>query len=250
MSVMEDAAPPSASRRRPSAWAWLVVVSAVFVGGLVVALGIWWAASHETRITSYAVQGSLAGVELDLGAGSAELVGGGQGALEVRRTDRFSFDHPSTERRDVRGGVLHIGSACPKTVPSGCKVSYRVAVPDNVPVTVRTSTGTVRVGELRASANIQTDSGNVVVDGFCGFQLSARSRAGDVSASTVCSPERMELRSGEGDVRAVVPRGRYRVDAVSDAGRQRVRGLTVTDDAPFLIQALSTRGAVEVQGGP
>jgi hypothetical protein len=60
----------------------------------------------------------------------------------------------------------------------------------------------------------------------------------------------MELRSGDGDVRAVVPRGRYRVDAVSDAGRQRVRGLTVADDAPFLIQALSTRGSVEVQGGP
>src|SRR5262249_25149443 len=153
---------------------------AVLVGGLVVALGIWWAASRETRITSYAVQGSLAGVELDLGAGSAELVGGGQGALEVRRTDRFAFDHPSAERRDVRAGVLHCGSACPKTVPSGCQVTYRVAVPDNVPVTVRTSTGTVRVGALRASARIQTDSGNVVVDGFCGFQLSARSRAGDV----------------------------------------------------------------------
>jgi hypothetical protein len=29
-----------------------------------------------------------------------------------------------------------------------------------------------------------------------------------------------------------------------------VRGLTVTDDAPFLVQALSTRGSVEVQGGP
>jgi Toastrack DUF4097 len=250
MSVMEDAAPVAAPRRRPSAWAWLVVVSAVLVGGLVVTLGIWWAASHETRITSYSVQGSLGGVELDLGAGSAEFVRGGQGALEVRRTDRFSFDHPATERRDVRGGVLHIGTACPKTVPSGCEVAYRVAVPDNVPVTVRTTTGTVKLGDLRSSARVKTDSGNVVVDGFCGFQLSARSRAGDVRANTVCSPERMELRSGEGDVRAVVPRGRYRVDAVSDAGRQRVRGLTVTDDAPFLIQALSTRGAVEVQGGP
>jgi hypothetical protein len=250
MSVMEDAPAVTPSRRRPSAWAWLVAFSAVVVGGLVLGLGIWWATSRETRVTSYAVQGSLAGVELDLGAADAELVGGGQGALEVRRTDRFAFDHPSVERRNVSAGVLHIGSDCPKTVPSGCHVSYRVAVPDNVPVTVRTGTGTVRVGALRSSARIQTDSGDVAVDAFCGFQLSARSRMGDVSASTVCSPERMELRSGDGDVRAVVPRGRYRVDAVSDAGRQRVRGVTVTDDAPFLVQALSTRGAVEVQGGP
>lgn len=249
MSVMEDAPPVAPSRRRPSAWAWLVAFSAVLVGGLVLAVGVWWATSHETRITSYAVQGSLAGVELDMGAADVELVGGGQGALEVRRTDRFTFDHPSLERRSVSSGVLHIASACPRTVPSDCQVSYRVAVPDNVAVTVRTSTGTVRVGALRASARIQTDSGNVVIDAFCGFQLSARSRAGDVGATTVCSPERMELRSSDGDVRAVVPRGRYRVDAVSDVGRQRVRGLTVADDAPFLIQALSTRGAVEVQGG-
>jgi putative adhesin len=250
MSVMEDAPPVAPSRRRPSAWAWLVAFSAALVGGLVLAVGVWWATSHETRITSYAVQGSLAGVQLDMGAADVELVGGGQGALEVRRTDRFTFDHPSVERRSVANGVLRIGSACPKTVPSNCRVAYRVAVPDNVPVTVRTSTGAVRVGELRASAGIQTDSGDVTVDAFCGFQLSARSRAGDVSANTGCSPERMELRSGDGNVRAVVPRGRYRVDAVSDAGRQRVRGLTVTDDAPFLIQALSTRGSVEVQGGP
>jgi Putative adhesin len=250
MSVMEDAPLVAPSRRRPSAWAWLVAFSAVLVGGLVLALGVWWATSHETRITSYAVQGSLAGLELDLGAADVELVGGGQGALEVRRTDRFAFDHPSVERRTVSSGVLRIASDCPKSVPSGCKVSYRVAVPDNVPVTVRSSTGAVKLGALRSSALVQTDSGDVDIDGFCGFQLSARSRMGDVRASTVCSPERMELRSGDGDVRAVVPRGRYRVDAVSDAGRQRVRGLTVTDDAPFLIQALSTRGAVEVQGGP
>src|SRR5215468_7154799 len=157
MSVMEDAPAVAAHRRRPSAWAWLVAVSAVLIGGLVAGLAIWWAASRETRITSYSVQGSLAGVELDVGAGDVELVGGGQGALEVRRTDRFTFDHPSVERRSVSSGVVHIGSACPKAVPSDCRVSYRVAVPDNVPVTVRTSTGTVRLDQLNASARIQTD---------------------------------------------------------------------------------------------
>jgi hypothetical protein len=250
MSVMEDALPVAASRRRPGAWAWLVVVSAVLIGGLVATLGIWWAASRETRITSYAVQGSLAGVELDVGHADTELVGGGTGALEVRRTDEFAFGHPSDERRAVDGGVLRISNACPSTVPSGCDVAYRVVVPDNVPVTVRTSSGTVRVQDLRASARIRTDTGDVVVDSFCGFRLAAQTRTGDVRASTSCSPERMELRSTDGDVRVVVPPGRYRIDASSDTGRRRVRGVTATDDAPFLIQALSTRGAVEVQGGP
>ena len=55
------------------------------------------------------------------------------------------------------------------------------------------------------------------------------------------------LRSRSGDVRAVVPAGRYRVDADSDGGSSRVAGLTPVEDAPFQIQALSTSGDVTVE---
>ena len=48
-------------------------------------------------------------------------------------------------------------------------------------------------------------------------------------------------------MRAVVPSGRYQIDAQSDSGESRLRGLTDTDDAPFLIQALSTSGDVSVE---
>jgi len=44
--------------------------------------------------------------------------------------------------------------------------------------------------------------------------------------------------------------GRYRIDAHSDAGTDRVRGLTVADDASFTVQALSGSGDVSVESAP
>ena len=85
-------------------------------------------------------------------------------------------------------------------------------------VNVRTTSGRVQVAGLNGSARISTGSGGIAVDGFCGFRLIATSVSGDVRGGADCSPDRVELRSTGGDVHAIVPPGRYRVDAHSDAG--------------------------------
>jgi hypothetical protein len=51
-------------------------------------------------------------------------------------------------------------------------------------------------------------------------------------------------------VSAVVPPGRYQIDADSTDGSSRIRGLTPADDAPFQIQALSNSGDVDLQAAP
>ena len=84
----------------------------VLVAGALLA---WWAASRETRTSSYRVLGDLAGIELDLGDADVQLDGGG-GAVELRRVDRFAFGHASTERRSVQDNVLRIASRCPDQV--------------------------------------------------------------------------------------------------------------------------------------
>jgi DUF4097 and DUF4098 domain-containing protein YvlB len=132
-------------------------------------------------------------------------------------------------------------------VIASCSASYRVTVPDNIPVTVRTSSGDVRFDAYRGSATIATTTGSISVGSYCGFLLQARAESGDVQASAACAPERMLLRSRSGDVRAIVPPGRYRVDADSDGGHRRVTGLTPAEDAPFQIQALSGAGDVDVE---
>jgi hypothetical protein len=251
VSITEDApvqARPQASARhaRSAAWWWLVAACAAILVAVAATLAIWWAASRETRTTTYRVLGDLAAIRLDLGQADVEIDGGAT-AVEVRRVDRFAYGAPSRERRSVAAGALSISSRCPDQVLGSCRASYRLAVPDNVPLEIQTSSGTVNVTGVRASVTINTGSGPIAASGFCGFLLRATSDSGDVRALSECSADRLELRSRAGDVRAVVPSGRYQIDAQSDTGSSRVRGLTNAPDAPFQIQALSTSGDVSVE---
>jgi hypothetical protein len=258
VSITEDAPAPATERRstipepaparRISPWWALVGACAVALAVAAAAMLVWWAATRETRITTYHVVGDLSSITLDVGAADVEVDGGASGSVEVRRTDRFAFGHSAQERRTLAAGGLSIASRCPDQLLGACHSAYRVSVPDNVGVTVRTSSGGVLIAGLRASTRIATSSGAIAATGFCGFSLRATSESGDVRAAAECSPDRLELRSGSGDVHAVLPPGRYQVDAASDRGRARVSGVTVADDAPFAVQALSGSGDVSVEG--
>jgi hypothetical protein len=226
-----------------------VSASAVVVVGVLVALGIADLASSRERLISFAVAGELDGVTLDVGESDVDVVRGRQGSLvRVERTDRFSFGHSARVQRTIESGRLRLQSRCPTTVLHACSVGYRVVVPDNVPVDIRTGAGAVRLHDYRGSARISTDSGNIAVQGYCGFMLQARTETGDVTASTACPPPQLSLRSTSGDVRAFVPTGRYEVDAASTAGTLAVRGLTQVSDSPFSIEVLSSKGNVLVEG--
>jgi hypothetical protein len=251
VSITEDApvqAPPEQSAESPArlSWWWLVGASGlllVFVAG---ALAVWWLATRETRTTSYRVLGDLTALRLDIGDADLELDGGAP-AVEVRRVDRFAFGRPAVEQRTTEAGRLTVVSRCPQQVLGGCRTTYRVTVPDNVPVEVDTSSGDVSLSGVRASVRVNTDSGAISATAFCGFVLRASSETGDVSAVSECPTERLELRSVEGDVHAVVPAGRYEIDAQSESGTERVRGLTQVENGAFQIQALSTNGDVLVE---
>ncbi len=222
--------------------------SATLILGGAAILGAWWLTSSETRIARYSVRGAVMRVSLDLASGSAVVVGGGSGrVVDVRRTDEFAFGRRPAATRAIDDGVLRLRSRCPATVLTSCDAHYQVTVPDNIPVTVRTSSGDVRFSAYRGSATIVTTTGDISVGGYCGFLLQARAESGDVSATASCAPERLLLRSRSGNVRASVPAGRYRVDADSDEGRRRVEGLVSADEAPFQIQALSGAGDVDVE---
>jgi hypothetical protein len=260
MSITEDAPAAAPARRSPvrlpgsarraSPWWWLVAGSALLLIVVTLVLVAWWAATRETRNARSRVIGTLSAIELNLGDAPVQITGGASGAVEVRRTEEISFGHAPKVTRSVSGGVLRITSRCPETILGTCQSSFRVAVPDNVLVNVRTTSGRVAISGLNGSARVATGSGAVSIGGFCGFTLVVTSASGDISSAADCSPDRMELRSGSGDVRAVVPSGRYRVDANSDAGTARVRGPTVADDASFTVQALSGSGDVTVESAP
>ena len=238
-----------AARRPQLPWTSLVVASAAALLVVAVGLLVWWAATKETRIASYRVTGDLTRIEIDVHSGGVEITDAGGKAVEVRRTDSFAFDRPAHERRGVRAGVLRLSSRCPRLVVGSCTSNYRVAVPENVPVAIRSGDGDVRIAAFRGSAEVTTGAGNVFVDGFCGFALSVKTGSGAARATATCSPQSLNLRSSTGDVQATVPAGGYRVEADSSNGDTEVSGIQRNAGAPYEIQALSDAGDVTVRGG-
>jgi hypothetical protein len=227
-----------------------VSASAVVIVGCLAGLAVWGFQSMRQRVVSFDVRGTLQGVLLDLGDAKVEVVRGTDAnKVSVLRTERFSFGHGARTSREVSAGVLHVRSRCPVTVLHACSADYRVVVPDNVAIDVRTTSGAIRLTDFHGSGRVSTVSGNVDVSGFCGFSLQVRAEQGDIGVSSPCAPQRLSLRSTRGAVHAVVPPGRYQVDAESASGRQQVRGgIEQVSDAPFSIQALSTSGDVLVEG--
>jgi hypothetical protein len=208
-------------------------------------------ASRHDRLVSYPVTGSFDGLAFDLDEGNIAVVGGGRrDAVEVRRTERSSFGHNAITRRAVSGGFFRVRSRCPTTLLGPCGVDYRVVVPDNVAVHIRTSGGQVSFRGYRGSALVTTGGGGIDISGYCGNSFDARAGGGDITFDAACAPPRLSLRSTSGAIRAVLPVGRYDIDAESSSGDEHVRGLTSRPDAPYSVQALSGSGDVAVEARP
>ncbi len=212
-------------------------------------LGVLWLSSTETRTVSSHLPASLRGIELRVQSGDVAIIGGSQTGVSISSSDRSVFGHGPRERRSLLGGILRISSGCPRMVVGSCRASYRIGVPNDVPISIRTEHGDIRLDGYRGSADIATDTGAINVEGYCGFVLGAASASGDVTVSTACSPERLTLRSDSGDVSASVPTGNYRIQAASGAGATSVSGLVDDGGAPWAIEALSNTGKVRLSAG-
>ena len=214
---------PGAHRRaaRTLAWWWLVA-ACVLVLVLVAAalLAVWWA--HYARDAHHHLPRAR------------RPRGRAAGPRRRRRGDRRRRDRgrgPARRRVRVRparrssaarshDGTLTIISRCPDQVLGSCHASFRAdrarqrAARDRDVLAASSASracapsvaGHHRLGRRsprRASAASRC----------------ARSRTPATSTSaSECSAERLELRSRSGDVHAVVPAGRYQIDAQSDTG--------------------------------
>jgi hypothetical protein len=235
--------------RNLSAWSLVLVGSAAVLLTAAAVLAVLWLSSSKMTAISSHVTASLMGIELRVQSGDVAVVGGSQHGVSVTSDNHSVFGYGPGQHRSLRDGILRISSSCPRMVVGTCSASYRLLVPNDVPISIRTEHGDIRLEGYRGSADIATDSGAIKVEDFCGFVLGAASASGDVTVSSACSPERLTLRSDSGDVSASVPSGDYRIQAASGAGDTTVRGLTDDSGAPWAIEALSNTGDVKLTAG-
>jgi hypothetical protein len=228
-----------------------VAASAVLVVGAAVALIAGALVTREEQHVSYQVRGALNGMTVDVADADVTIRRGGERTtLGVERVDRFAFGHDPGARRSVTAGVLQLRSRCPRTVLHRCSIAYVLTVPDNIPLDVRTTSGSIVFRGYRGSARVVSRSGDVDVGDYCGNSLQVRAVSGDVEATASCAPPELELRTTTGSVLARVPAGRYQVDAQTAVGQPLVRGIGVVPEAPYAIRALSSSGSVVVERAP
>src|SRR4051812_24128466 len=102
---------------RLSPWGRVVAISALLIVGGLLALGLAGLATRERRLVSYPVDGVPQGLTFDLGDGDITIVGGGRdGAVEVRRTERYAYGRSPRTARTVQAGVLKVTSRCPTSL--------------------------------------------------------------------------------------------------------------------------------------
>jgi hypothetical protein len=238
---------PARAARRPRGWNAAVAASAAIFVIVGLAVGIGWLASHHENVSKFYLPGPVRRITLQLSSGDAVVVPSGSTAVEVRRTDDYAFGHRASEHRSYSDGELTVASGCPRIVVGSCSASYEIAAPETATVDVRTTSGKVRLDGFRGSANVRTGSGNVFAAAYCGFGLSAVSGSGDLHVSAACAPQHLQLHTGSGNVVALVPPGRYRIQATG--GHRRVTGVTSDPNAPFTLDAHSGSGGVTIGGG-
>jgi hypothetical protein len=232
-----------------SPWGRVVAISALLVVGGAVALAVAALASTHDYRRSYPVVGAVESLRFDLADGDITIVGGGQReGVQVSRTERYAFGHGPDTRRAAQGSGFSVRSRCPTSLLGPCTVAYRVVVPDNVGLDIRTTSGNVSLRDYRGSARVTTTAGGIDISGYCGNSLDARADAGAITMQADCAPPRMTLRTGSGAISASMPAGRYDLDAESTSGDADVRGVIARDDAPYSVQVLSGSGDVSVEG--
>jgi DUF4097 and DUF4098 domain-containing protein YvlB len=241
----------------------------VLVLVLVVIGGVWAAANFgfdQTEVKTDTVYGKVREVVVKSTSGDVDLVPSSK-LIEIRESRHWVASQPDLEQTR-KNGVLTIKADCTaERVVLKCYSDLRISVPSGVKVTVEAGSGDVDLrGTTARGVHVESASGDIEMD-LAGRQrlvfasaeagdidivarsaraVDAQSDAGDVTADIGGLPRRIVTGSDSGDIEVTVPRGSYRVRAVSDSGDAKVSGLTRNGRSLQSIQARTDSGDVRV----
>ncbi len=187
-------------------------------------------------------------VEIVAGAGSLDVHAGDAGRLVARGTACAS-GRELLDRVELvaerRGSTLRVETVFPERLRGTARLDLEVAVPPDLPVSVRDGSGSARIAGV-AALTVDDGSGELVVADVRG-DVRIEDGSGSLDVSAVGGDLRIEDGSGEIDVRDVDGTVRLR-DGSGSLTVRRVGGdVVVEDDGSGGIDVLGVGGSVTVE---
>jgi hypothetical protein len=232
-------APPKRSGARTTAR-----VTAVILSLLLIAYGVLSVVGLIARDTAHrsATFGGVTALAVNLGFESLEVRGSSTASsVRMTRSYSWSFDRPTVGAHQA-GGRLSVSSSCGFSVGRGCTGQVRLVVPEGLPVTVRTSDGSVLLRDLTGSVDVSASDGGIDVNrvtgpltlrthdgsihgsGLRASRVTAESSDGGIDLRFAVAPQQVHARSQDGSIGVHVPHDgtSYRVTTDVSDGHQDV----------------------------
>lgn len=253
------------ARRVPAA---LLHVVGALVGLAVIAAGAFAILILLSR-DSFDVASTYGGVRTLVirdDTGAVELTGVAAGE-PLRVVEHVERGLSAPKRSAVRGpgGALTLTGDCPGTGFGSCEIRYRVSVPADTRVVVRSGTGRVHAAGLASESPVTLSSGTGDIDvrglrapvvaldsgtgeveasGVDAPRVTATSATGAVGVSMDRVPGDLRAHSSAGSVAVDVPDAAYALDASTAAGKLINAGVRDVATSPRRLSATSDAGDV------
>jgi DUF4097 and DUF4098 domain-containing protein YvlB len=202
--------------------------------------GVYWALTgltngSKTTQDSYPVQGG----ELRIDNSSAQVeirAGEGKDVKIERQFERNLFGSAPKEKYD--NGKLELKDNGCGFLSFGCKTLYVLTVPKDVKVTLKSSSGDIKVSgltggadlktssgdleahELGGSVRLESSSGDLEAQGLTATTVVTQSSSGSTDLDFVVAPQSIQSEASSGDVTIRLPSGdeAYKVDTDTSSG--------------------------------
>lgn len=194
--------------------------------------------AHERTRADVSFPAGITEIELDLGAGSVELIGGDTESISGTRIVDRGLRGPSFSEVRVDEDTLRLETDCPNFAALRCGVRYELTVPAGIRINGESSGGGIEVAGTSGLVTVASSGGGITATDTAG-ELVLRSSGGGITVER--SSGRLTLDSSGGGISVLDTQTDY-VNASSSGG-----GVTLSfAEPPGFVNASSSGGGVRV----
>ena len=196
----------------------------IFTAIAAVQIAAWTVGSVE-RTSHQVIPGPVHELSIDAAAGEVTVVPTSADEVRIDSTVKGAL-HTPRWRAVKHGAAVRLDGSCPVLGFGPCNASIVVHAPAETAVNVRSGTGDLTASGITGPVRLETGSGDVNGDGLSG-DVDLRTSSGDVNVRGLSGPT--ALKTGSGDVNAAELRART-VQAVSSSGDVELEFRAAPDD--------------------